>query len=871
MSHNQSPIDRRTVLIAGAAAAGLNGLSAAAARAAQRAIQAPRRTTAFDEGWRFWRGDPAGGERVDLDDHAWRSVDLPHDWSIEDLPGAPKTAEPWTAPSPIWSPGRTAGASSPKTPFVLPSFPAKPTAGGPPLRVGPFDPHAAASGWGTGWMVGGAGWYRKTFVGPQITAGERLEIRFDGAFSETEVWLNEVKLGSSVYGYGSFAFDLTPHLRPGRANVLAVRVVNEGQTARWYSGSGINRHVWLTTTGAVRLAPFGVGISTPRVTVEAADVEIEIEVENHLPAETPLDVVVRILDPAGRLAGETRAEARVASGARASPRLSLQLARPQLWGPQAPRLYTAEVSLLAGGRLTDRLSTRFGVRQIAVSAKTGLTINDEPVKLKGACVHSDNGFLGTAAIDAAEVRKVELLKSHGYNAIRLAHHMFPPRFLEACDEVGMLVIDEVFDVWEQPKVLTNDFSHHFKDHWRETLTHMVRRDRNHPSVIFWSIGNEIPERNEARGVEIAAELRQAILAIDRTRPITAAINGPTGREGEPARRSLDVTGYNYRQSAYEEDHARYPDLVLMGTEQYAKDIHDGWRKVEAYPWLLGEFVWSGIDYLGEVGAGSSILQKPGDPPPQFIFVWDYPAYQSGCGEIDILGRRKPQGLYRDVLWNRSPLELLVQRPTPPGTIEGLSYWGWHDELESWTWAEPLGKPMTVRAYTSGDEVRLLLNGREVGRKPVTAADKLTATFEVPYATGELTAVALRNGREIGRKRLVTVGPPAQVRLQAERARIEASPNALAYVFAEVCDAAGRKTPDAAVDLTFALEGAGRLRATGSANPRGIESFSDPRTRTFHGVALAIVQGTRTPGRAVLRVSSPGLAGDALPLQIGRGV
>jgi beta-galactosidase len=284
--------------------------------------------------------------------------------------------------------------------------------------------------------------------------------------------------------------------------------------------------------------------------------------------------------------------------------------------------------------------------------------------------------------------------------------------------------------------------------------------------------------------------------------------------------------------------------------------------------LLGEFVWSGIDYLGEVGAGSSILQKPGDPPPQFIFLWDYPAYQSGCGEIDILGHRKPQGLYRDVLWERSALELLVQRPTPAGSYEHLSNWGWHDELESWTWDEPRGRPLTVRAYTTGDEVRLFLNGRELARRPVGLADMLVATFEAPYEAGELTAVALRHGREIGRKQLQTAGVPALLRLRPERSRLTASPNDLAYIFAEVCDGAGRKVPDAAVELTFALEGAGRLRATGSANPRGLESFSDPRTRTFHGEALAIVQASRRAGSAILRVTAPGLRGDAVGLRIG---
>jgi beta-galactosidase len=310
-------------------------------------------------------------------------------------------------------------------------------------------------------------------------------------------------------------------------------------------------------------------------------------------------------------------------------------------------------------------------------------------------------------------------------------------------------------------------------------------------------------------------------------------------------------------------------LVFMSTEQQAQYIHDGWRIVEANPYVLGEFVWTAIDYLGEVGAGSSELLPVGATPRTIgMFLWDYPAFQAGCGEIDILGRRKPQGLYRDVLWGNSNLELLVQRPIPPGYVERVGAWGWHDELESWTWPAAAGRTLTVRSYTSGDEVRLLLNEREVGRKALAPTDKLTAVFDVPYEPGSLVAVAYRAGKEIARKQLVTTGAPARLRLRAERSHITASPNDLAYVFAEVLDAQGRKVPDAAIKLSFTLKGVGRLRATGSANPRGVESFTDPNCRTFHGEALAIVQGAARRGRAILSVSSPGLTGDVIGLQIG---
>ncbi|GFE82435.1 beta-galactosidase [Steroidobacter agaridevorans] len=833
----------------------------------------PRTLIAFDNDWCFLRSDHPQGERPELDDSAWQRVELPHDWSIEDLPGAPKTTAPWVPPVANWTVARLAAKPS-TVPIRTASWP-DPSPNGPPLRVGPFDPEASAGTWGTAWTVGGVGWYRKSICAPAISAQDRVEIRFDGAFGETEVWLNGTKLGSNVYGYGAFSFDITAHLRPGQTNVIAVRVVNERETSRWYSGSGLNRHVWLTVTGPVRIAPWGVAVTTPHIGAVAADVQIDVDIENHLAGETVIEVYARLRDAAGHAVGEGHSRLTLAADEKTGHgRIALRLAEPKLWGPDNPHLYSADVSLVVQGCVTDRSSVRFGVRSIAVSATRGLTINGETVKLKGACVHADHGILGAVAIDRAEVRKVQLLKQHGYNAIRVGHHMFPPAFLDACDELGMLVVDEVFDVWETPKFRNNDYSKHFKQHWRTDIERMVRQDRNHPSIIFWSIGNEIPERNAPRGVEIAAELREAVLELDGSRLITAGINGPPGSEGEPARRSLDVVGYNYMQKYLDADHDTYPNVVFMLTEQWAKDIHDGWRKAQACPWFIGEFIWAGMEYLGEVGAGSSMLLPVGTPPPTSplpftMFLWDYPAYLSGCGEIDILGRRKPQGLYRDVLWERSALELLVQRPTPPGTYEWLSDWGWHDELESWTWSEPAGTPMTVRAYTHGDEVQLLLNGRQIGRRFVTTGDKLTAPFEAPYEPGELIAIAFRGGKEIGRKKLVTVGPAAIIRLRAERSNIAATPNDLAYVFAEILDAQGRMVPDAAVPLTFSLEGPARLRATGSANPRGLKSFSDPNCTTFHGEVLAIVQATSRPGRAVLRVSSPGLSSDSIDIEIGR--
>jgi beta-galactosidase len=846
----------------------------AAATPAAMSTGAPRRELPFDDDWRFIRADIPGAERPAYDHAGWERVTLPHDWSIEDLPLAPKTTAPWIAPAATWTESPLERA----TPYAIAIPPASPD--GPPLRVGPFDALASAGASATGWTVGGAGWYRKTFRQPAMRPGERAEIRFDGAYRDTEVWLNGVSLGANVYGYGAFTFDLTPFLRPGGDNVLAVRVRNEGETSRWYSGSGLYRHVWLTITGPVKIAPFGVWVQTPRIQADAATVKVAVEITNTLTTRKSVEVKVVVRDPSGKLVTEGGGSQDLAAHAGGQVTVVLNLPEPRLWGPDDPVLYQAEVILLSGGRPTDRTVTRFGVRTIAASPEQGLTINGVPVKLRGACLHADNGILGANAIDRAEIRKVALLKSYGYNALRMGHQMFSPAFMNACDEAGMLVVDEVFDTWEQPKV-KNDYSRYFADHWKDDLARMVRQHRNHPSVIFWSIGNEIPEAALPRGVEIAARLRSAVLDLDPSRLITGAIPVPLlfGADGEIARRGLDVAGYNYGQETYEEDHKNYPRVVMMGTEQWTRDIHDGWRKVEAHPYVIGEFVWSGMDYIGEAGSGSSELRKIGAELPKTASIelarttyvsslWDYPAYLSGCGEIDINGKRKPQGLYRDVLWGRSPLELLVQRPLPAGTYERLSDWGWHDELESWTWPELESGVATVRAYTTGDRVKLVLNGREVADKRLTAQDRLKAEFEIPYQRGALMAVAYRNGVEIGRKTLETVGPAAKLRLRAERPRIDASVDDLGYVVVEVCDAQGRKAPDAMVAVTFSVTGAARLRATGSANPRGLKSFRSPDCTTFQGEALAIVQPGVRSGECLVRATAPGLAQAELIVAVG---
>jgi len=844
-------IDRRA-FVGGSA---IVGLAAATPLRAEAPSRRPLRDQPFDQGWAFHLGDVPGAERPDFDDRPWRRLDLPHDWSIEDRMGSPREASDWTAPSATWS--ETArGELKPDEYMKMPVVPQAGTTS-IPLAVGPFDPAKSAGGPMTGWTVGGTGWYRKTFDA-SIVGGLQTELRFDGAFQVTEVWINGAFVARNVNGYTSFVADLTPHLVEGR-NLVAVRVLNEGSTSRWYSGSGLYRHVWLTTTRAVRLPWDGVAIAIPVADQQSATVLIEVEVENRQREAIATDLAINIISPAGLRVASRRLPIAALPGTTVG-KISLEIANPTLWAVGDGRLHRAEIKLFVAGQLVDERDVRFGIRTIAIDAVAGLRVNGVAAKLRGACVHHDNGLLGARSFDGAEYRKAQLLKANGFNAVRCAHNPPAPAFLDACDELGLLVIDEAFDVWEAHKTPA-DYASFFPGHWRADLTAMIRRDRNHPSIFLWGLGNEIRDNPGPGKDALGRALREEALRLDPTRGVITALNEVFAPIDGAAMREVDVVGLNYRVSHYETDHAFAAVKPIIGTETYSNDMVDAWRKVEAYPWLLGDFTWTGIDYLGETGLGSNQLRRRGEKRPAqklpfTTFYWDYPAFTSGCGDLDLIGDKKPKSFFRDVLWGRSAVELQVERPLPMDVVEELDDWGWHDELPSWTWDVADGTPLTVRAYTSAEEVRLMLNGREVGRRSMGVADRLTASFTIPYRRGRIEAVAVRNGREIGRSALESAGPAHAIRITPDRSLSSARRRDVVYLAIDIVDAVGRLVPDAAVPLTLSLSSSGRLLAGGSANPRGVESLTDNRCHSFHGRALAIVQPRGQA--ATLEVTSPNL-------------
>jgi len=723
----------------------------------------------------------------------------------------------------------------------------------PAIRVGPFDSRASEGKSSTGWVVGGTGWYRKRFA-VEPTA-QRVEAIFEGIYMDADVWLNGQHVGNHPYGYTSFCLDLTPFLDRQGANCLAVRVRNEGRNSRWYSGSGIYRHVWLRTTGLVYIPTWGLFVTTPQVSKDLALVVGQIELANADNTQAAATVELAISDPAGRTVAKGRAQATIPAGRQEVMRIDCHIKRPQLWGPSSPAIYKAVAQVFVSGRLVDRYQTSFGIRTIQVDAQKGLLINGEPVELRGGCMHHDNGILGAAAIDRAEYRRVELMKAAGFNAIRTSHNPPSPAFLDACDRLGMLVMDEAFDQWQVQKN-PQDYHRFFGDWWREDIASMVRRDRNHPSVIMWSIGNEIVERAEPSAVELARQLVAAVKALDPTRPVTEAVNAPGRRPWSSMDlhfEQLDVCGYNYLWQQYQRDHQRLPGRVMVGTESFPMEAFVNWQQVLRHPFVIGDFVWTGFDYLGESGIGRSWIA--GRDPGGFTAGW--PWHIAGCGDIDILGRRKPQSFYRQALWEPGILYVAVRRPLEPGQVERVSRWGWPDMASHWTWPGWEGKTLRLEVYSSCQQVKLLLNGKELASKPTGWENRCKAEFDVQYAPGELLAVGTYGDKQV-KFVLRTADKPKRLILKPDRSRISAGRNDLCFVDIEIVDAKGIVVPYADIPVTVEVDGQGELAAIGNANPVDMDSFKGPTRRAWQGRLQAIVRPKGIPGTIRLVASADGL-------------
>jgi beta-galactosidase len=792
---------------------------------------------------------PAGnlGEDVlfthaDFDDTSWRRLDLPHDWAIEgDFQQA--------------LPGDTG-----KRPFA------------------------------------GVGWYRKHFNVSAADKGKEFYIDFDGAMAYPEVWINGHFVGGWAYGYASFRLDLTPYVKLGGENVIAVRLDNPPDSSRWYPGSGIYRNVWLVKTNPIHVGQWGTYITTPSVTGDAADVNVKITIDNDSD-ESPDPIIktsIYKLTAGSRLAKAVASSVTPADTAKHSSHTfetSLKLARPSLWSVNSPDLYQAVVQLSVKGKIVDSYQTNFGIRTIKFDVQQGFFLNGQHVYLKGVCDHHDLGALGSAINLRALERQLEILKEMGVNAIRTSHNPPAPELLDLADQMGFVVMDEGFDMWVSGK-RPNDYHRAFPDWHGIDWRAQIRRDRNHPSVVLWSIGNEIGEQRDAKGHKIAAELTAIAHEEDPTRPTTAAANyAAAGYNG--FQKTVDVFGSNYRWMEYEKFRKENPLIPLVGTEtasavssrgEYFFPVSNDKSKgrqdfqVSSYdlyappwawppdtefeaqdknPFVAGEFVWTGFDYIGEptpFGNDSKTMLEFTDRSDraraenelkQFGVV-RVPSRSSYFGIVDLCGFKKDRFYIYQARW----------RPDFPMA----------HILPHWNWPERVGQVTPVHVYTSGDEAELFLNGRSLGRKKRGQFEYRLRWDDVKYEPGELRVVAYKNGKKWAEDSVKTTGLASQLRLQADRSTINADGEDLSFVTVKIADQNGLQVPRSKNRLKVNISGPGEIVAMDNGDATDLESFQSLNRKAYNGLALVIVRSKRgQKGPIRLRVTSDQLSSASMSI------
>jgi beta-galactosidase len=799
----------------------------------------PRIHETLDFGWRFLQGDDTNAISPAFDDSAWRTVTLPHDWSIE----------------------------------------------------GDFNRTNAMSA-ASGYLPSGIGWYRRTFTVPPAWNGKRVMIEFEGVYMNADVWLNGEHLGFHPYGYTEFHYDVTPQLKmagtntydptasyfvnvspqlkTGGINTLVVKVDNSRQlNSRWYSGSGIYRHVWLTVTDPVHIAPWGVYVTTPQVSAARAQVQVQTAVRNDSDAAHSVSLQTRLMNPSGNSAGTANMQMSVPAHGEVNVTNSVTVTAPKLWSLETPSLYRAVSVVNVSGKPVDEVQTPFGIRSIKVSVEKGLEINGKPVEILGGCIHHDLGCLGAAAFDRAEERRVELLKAAGFMGVRTAHNPPSTAFLEACDRLGMLVLDEAFDCWERGKN-PGDYGRYFTNWWQRDIDSMVLRDRNHPSVIFWSIGNEVGEQTSPAGARIAKMLATEVRSLDNTRFITAGFN-QVSPAADGAFASMDVAGYNYQVRNVPGDHARVTNRVIVCTESRLNQTFESWTYVHDLSYFIGDFVWTAWDYIGEAAIGRFVYST--DPSYNGNGMGGrsttlFPTHGSYCGDLDLAGFRKPISHYRNIVYDRGEkLFLAVEEPQVGGrTIRLQNGWSIWPTWESWTWPGLNGTNLTVEIYSRCDKVQLYLNDKLIGEKPTTRTQEFWTTFRVPYTPGTLRAVGLQNGRKVSEQTLTTVGDAARIRLTPDHSTIKSDGQDLSYITVEVTDKSGQRQPNADQLIHFSVSGPGVIAGVDNGSDNSVERYQADHRTTWHGRALVVVRSSKQAGPIKLTATSPGLADATVTIQ-----
>lgn len=751
--------------------------------------------------------------------------------------------------------------------------------------------------------------YIKTFSAPEDWQGQKILIRFEGVMQKAMVYLNGEFLGGHSYGYTGFTVDLTSALRYGKKNDLKVLAIGQELWTRWYSGMGIYRDVYLLQGGPVCFTPDGLKITTESVEDGYAVLRVDGAVENR--SDRACTPELRLTVGSGGTATKLSAVLSTEPGGTISFSQRITVDDPALWSPDSPNLYTCTAELLDGDTTLDSTEARFGIRTLRLDARQGLRINGETVKLRGACIHHDNGIIGCTNLYQAERFRMEQLKAAGFNAIRSAHHPAGDSLLRACDEVGILVMDELSDMWNEPKN-PNDFSLDFDRDWQDAAAAMVEKDYNHPSVVLYSTGNEIPEIGRAQGTVLHRRITEALKALDPTRYTTCGINGflavsdcmgdmieeqkreaitastaGAGSEGlntimgatdwsntdkfsvsplltqrlEPAISSVDVAGYNYLTARHVLEHENHPDRVVVGSETFPPEIGRLWKIVEENPHVIGDFTWTGYDYLGEAGIGIPHYT-------QMKSLGGYPDRLAYCGDINLNADRRPVSFLREIAFGlRSEPFIAVHRPEVFGKTYDHNNWKYFDSIDSWTFPGYEEKPTRVYVLANCDEVELFLNGGSLGRKQVGELLPLTAVYDLAYRPGELKAVGYNAGTACGECVLTTAEKPVAMRVSASDTEIEAGGQGVAFLTVDMVDSQGRRSRFEKKTVSVKVEGAGTLLGFGSANPSCEGSYQDCTWDTFDGRIMAAIRGGEEPGDCKVTFSAEGCADVTVSLTV----
>lgn len=782
------------------------------------------RTQSFNKGWKFFLGDNSTAFSPLFNDVNWRVLDLPHDWSIEL----------------------------------------------------PFDKNSP-TGNGGGALRGGTGWYRKTFTMPSSAKNKFVAITFDGVYRNSEVWINGHYLGKRPYGFSSFQYELSPYLKFGNEkNIIAVKVDNSEQpNSRWYSGSGIYRNVWLTVTDKIHIPYNGTFITTPEVSRQSASVDLETKVDIPVNNKQAVSVSTVLLNKEGEVVAKKTSALPSTHDSIVKISQQFVVADPALWSIENPYLYKAVTQVLLNGKVVDAYTTPFGIRQFDFDVNKGFLLNGKPLKINGTCNHHDLGCLGAAMNKSALRRQLQILKDMGCNGLRTSHNPPAPELLDLADEMGFIVMDEAFDMWKKQKT---KFDYHLDwDKWhKRDLEDMVLRDRNHPSVFIWSIGNEIPEQGgkdgDTSGRVIARELAGIVRSLDTTRPITSALNHPYPDNNIIKSGALDLIGYNYDNKDYATFHERFPGKKFIATEsvsalatrghydmpsdsirrwpiRWDKEFTFGnpdttcsaydncsapwgstqeetWKEIKKYDFLSGQFIWTGFDYIGE-------------PTP-----YPWPARSSYFGIVDLAGFPKDTYYMYQSEWTDKPV------------LHIFPHWNWNvgDTVDVWAY------------YNNADEVELFLNGRSLGTKSKTG-DDLHVWWRVKYEPGTLKAVSRKDGKVVLTKEIKTAGAPAKIILSADRSTVKGSDNELCFVKASIADKDGNLVPNANNLIHFSVDGDGFVAGTDNGCETDLTSFKSSDRKAFNGLALAVLQSKQKPGTIQLKATADGLQAASVTVEV----